>query len=90
MLKTTKICFKMFKRHKGEYSILVYFDRVNEFPRFARAVFLPCPAKSMHLEPALGGQVRPSGFSVHAFGWTGQENIIHTCREAGNKYIITL
>ena len=34
----------------------------------------------MHLEPF--------GLSVHAFGWTGQENIIPTCREAGNYYII--
>ena len=29
-----------------------------------------------------------SGLSVHAFGWTGQENIIPTCRSAGNYYII--
>ena len=27
------------------------------------------------------------GLSVHAFGWTGQENIIPTCRSAGNYYI---
>ena len=33
----------------------------------------------MHLEPF--------GLSVHAFGWTGQENIIPTCRSAGNYYI---
>ena len=24
------------------------------------------------------------GFEVHAFGWTGQENIMPTCRSAGN------
>ena len=29
----------------------------------------------------------PFGLSVHAFGWTGQENIITTCRSAGNYYI---
>ena len=33
----------------------------------------------MHLEPF--------GLSVHAFGWTGQENIIPTCRSAGNYYL---
>ena len=33
----------------------------------------------MHLEPF--------GLSVHAFGWTGQENIIPTCRSAGNYYV---
>ena len=25
---------------------------------------------------------------MHAFGWTGQENIIPTCRSAGNYYIL--
>ena len=35
----------------------------------------------MHLEPF--------GLSVHAFAWTGQENIIPTCRSAGNYYIPT-
>ena len=33
----------------------------------------------MHLEPF--------GLSVHAFGWTGQGNIIPTCRSAGNYYL---
>ena len=26
----------------------------------------------------------PEGLEVHVFGWTGQENIMPTCREAGN------
>ena len=39
-------------------------------------IFLTCPAKSMYREP--------EGLEVHAFGGTGQENIMPTCREAGN------
>ena len=30
------------------------------------------------------------GLSVHAFCGTGDENIIPTCREAGNYYIVSL
>ena len=36
-------------------------------------IFITCPAKSMHREP-----------EVHAFCGTGDENIMPTCREAGN------
>ena len=42
-------------------------------------IFITCPAKSMHLEPF--------GLSVHAFCETGVENIIPTCRSAGNYYL---
>ena len=39
-------------------------------------IFITWPAKSMHREPF--------GLSVHAFGWTGDENIMPTWHEAGN------
>ena len=39
-----------------------------------------CPAKSMHRETF--------GLSVHAFCGTGDENIIPTCREASNYYVL--
>ena len=53
---------------------------ITRFATGGHDIFLTCPAKSMHLEPF--------GLSVHAFGWTGQENIIPTCRSAGNYYIL--
>ena len=39
-------------------------------------IFITCPAKSMHREP--------EGLEVHAFCGTGDENVMPTCREAGN------
>ena len=56
-----------------------YGKLITRFTTGGHAIFITCPAKSMHLEPF--------GLSVHAFSGTGDENIIPTCRSAGNYYI---
>ena len=57
-----------------------YGKLITRFTTGGHDIFITCPAKSMHLEPF--------GLSVHAFCGTGDENIIPTCRSAGNYYII--
>ena len=56
-----------------------YGKLITRFTTGGHAIFITCPAKSMHLEPF--------GLSVHAFSGTGDENIIPTCRSAGNYYL---
>ena len=56
-----------------------YGKLITRFTTGGHDIFITCPAKSMHLEPF--------GLSVHAFCGTGDENIIPTCREAGNYYL---
>ena len=56
-----------------------YGKLITRFTTGGHNIFITCPAKSMHLEPF--------GLSVHAFCGTGDENIIPTCRSAGNYYI---
>ena len=56
-----------------------YGKLITRFTTGGYDIFITCPAKSMHLEPF--------GLEVHAFGGTGDENIIPTCRSAGNYYI---
>ena len=56
-----------------------YGKLITRFTTGGHDIFITCPAKSMHLEPF--------GLSVHAFCRTGDENIIPTCRSAGNYYI---
>ena len=57
-----------------------YGKLITRFMTGGHDIFITCPAKSMHLEPF--------GLSVRAFCGTGDENIIPTCRSAGNYYII--
>ena len=57
-----------------------YGKLITRFATGGHDISITCPAKSMHLEPF--------GLSVHAFCGTGDENIIPTCRSAGNYYII--
>ena len=57
-----------------------YGKLITRFTTGGHDIFITCPTKSMHLEPF--------GLSVHAFCGTGDENIIPTCRSAGNYYII--
>ena len=56
-----------------------YGKLITRFTTGGHDIFFTCPAKSMHLEPF--------GLSVHAFCGTGDENIIPTCRSAGNYYL---
>ena len=56
-----------------------YGKLITRFTTGGHNIFITCPAKSMHLEPF--------GLSVHAFCGTGDENIIPTCRSAGNYYL---
>ena len=56
-----------------------YGKLITRFTTGGHDIFITCPAKSMHLEPY--------GLSVHAFCGTGDENMIPTCRSAGNYYI---
>ena len=56
-----------------------YGKLITRFTTGGHDIFITCPAKSIHLEPF--------GLSVHAFCGTGDENIIPTCRSAGNYYI---
>ena len=56
-----------------------YGKLITRFMTGGHDIFITCPAKSMHLEPF--------GLSVHAFCETGDENIIPTCRSAGNYYL---
>ena len=56
-----------------------YGKLITRFTTGGHDIFITCPAKSMHLEPF--------GLSVHAFCGTGDENIIPTCRSAGNYYL---
>ena len=56
-----------------------YGKLITRFTTGGHDIFITRPAKSMHLEPF--------GLSVHAFCGTGDENIIPTCRSAGNYYI---
>ena len=58
--------------------IMPYGKLITRFTTGGHDIFITCPAKSMHLEPF--------GLSVHAFCGTGDENIIPTCRSAGNYY----
>ena len=46
---------------------------ITRFTTGGYDIFITCPAKSMH-----------RGLEVHAFCVTGDENIMPTCREAGN------
>ena len=57
-----------------------YGKLITRFTTGGHNIFITCPAKSMHLEPF--------GLSVHAFCGTGDENIIPTCRSAGNYYLM--
>ena len=59
--------------------IMPYGKLITRFTTGGHDIFITCPAKSMHLEPF--------GLSVHAFCGTGDENIIPTCRSAGNYYV---
>ena len=59
--------------------IMPYGKLITRFTTGGHDIFTTCPAKSMHLEPF--------GLSVHAFCGTGDENIITTCRSAGNYCI---
>ena len=54
-----------------------YGKLVTRFTTGGHDIFITCPAKSMHIESF--------GLSVHAFC---DENIIPTCRSAGNYYIL--
>ena len=56
-----------------------YGKLITRFTSGGHDIFITCPAQSMHLEPF--------GLSVHVFCGTGDENIIPTCREAGNYYL---
>ena len=56
-----------------------YGKLITRFTTGGHDIFITCPAKSMHREP--------EGLEVHAFCGTGDENIIPTCRSAGNYYI---
>ena len=58
-----------------------YGKLITRFTTGGHDIFITCPAKSMHLEPF--------GLSVHAFCGTGDENIIPTCRSAGNYYLLS-
>ena len=58
-----------------------YGKSITRFTTGGHDIFITCPAKSMHLEPF--------GLSVHAFCRTGDENIIPTCRSAGNYYLLS-
>ena len=65
-----------------------YGKLITRFTTGGHDIFITCPANSMHLEP-LGLSVHAfCGLSVHAFCGTGDENIIPTCRSAGNYYLI--
>ena len=55
-----------------------YGKLITRFTTGGHDISITCPSKSMHLEPF--------GLSVHAFCGTGDENIIPTCRSAGNYY----
>ena len=57
-----------------------YGKLITRFTTGGHDIFITCPAKSMHLESF--------GLSGHAFCGTGDENIIPTCRSAGNYYIV--
>ena len=59
-----------------------YGKLITRFTTGGHDIFITCPAKSMHLEPF--------GLSVHAFCGTGDENIIPTCRSAGNYYFFII
>ena len=59
-----------------------YGKLITRFTTGGHDIFITCPAKSIHLEPF--------ELSVHAFCGTGDENIIPTCRSAGNYYITTI
>ena len=61
--------------------IMPYGKLITRFTTGGHDIFITCPAKSMHLEPF--------GLSVHAFCGTGDENIIPTCRSAGNYNLHT-
>ena len=61
-----------------------YGKLITRFTTGGHDIFITCPAKSMHLEPF---GLRALGLEVHAFCGTGDENIISTCRSAGNYYI---
>ena len=56
-----------------------YGKLITHFTTGEHDIFITCPAKSMNLELF--------GLSVHAFCGTGDENIIPTCRSAGNYYV---
>ena len=58
--------------------IMPYGKLITRFTTGGHDIFITCPAISMHLEPF--------GLSVHAYCGTGDENIIPTCRSAGNYY----
>ena len=58
-----------------------YGKLITRFTTGGHDIFITCPAKSMQLEPF--------GLSVHAFCGTGDENIIPTCRSAGNYYLVS-
>ena len=62
--------------------IIPYGKLITRFTTGGHDIFITCPAKSMHLEPF--------GLSVHAFCGTGDENIISTCRSAGNYYLLLI
>ena len=78
-----------------------YGKLITRFTTGGHDIFITCPAKSMHLEPFFsspvpqkactsspsGSRCKPFGLSVHAFCGTGDENVIPTCRSAGNYYI---
>ena len=67
-----------------------YGKLITRFTTGGHDIFITCPAKSMHREPK-GLEVHAfcgTGLSVHAFCGTGDENIIPTCRSAGNYYIL--
>ena len=57
-----------------------YGKLITRFTTGGHDIFITFPAKSMHRETF--------GLSVHAFCGTGDENIILTCREAGNYYVL--
>ena len=54
----------------------VYYVVITRWATGGYDIFITCPAKSMHREP--------EGLEVRAFCGTGDENIMPTCREAGN------
>ena len=60
-------------------AIMPYGKLITRFTTGGHDIFITCSVKSMHLEPF--------GLSVHAFCGTGDENIIPTCRSAGNYYV---
>ena len=68
-------------------------DFLRFFPYMAISAILvirPGPVEQIFIVPSHSHIGTMEGLSVHAFCLTGDENIIPTCRSAGNYYILVV